>query len=80
MARRPVWLLMVLLLVLLAGHGIILAYVSSHLMLSGGLLLGVMVLVLARHLGLLAPALAVFRKHGSRVRGATDARRDEPSP
>ena len=43
--------------VLIAGHGIILYYVSSHLALSAAVVSGVIVLVVIKHLGLLGPCM-----------------------
>jgi hypothetical protein len=54
------WVLLVILVVLLAGHGTILYYVSSHLTLSAGLLLGAMTLLVIKYV--------LFRRHsGNRV-------------
>ena len=47
---------------LIAGHGVILYYASSHLALSAGLVSGVILLIVIKHLGLLGPAYALFRR------------------
>src|SRR5437867_381707 len=54
-ARRRVWILQVLLVILLAGHGLILYYVSSHVMLSAVVLSGAIILLAIKHAGLLGP-------------------------
>jgi hypothetical protein len=48
--------------VLIAGHGIILYYVSSHTALSAVVVSGVILLVVIKHLGLLRPLYALFRR------------------
>ncbi len=48
--------------VLIAGHGIILYYVWSHTAVSAAVLSGVVVLVVIKHLGLLGPLYALFRR------------------
>lgn len=48
--------------ILIAGHGIILYYVSSHLTMSAAVLAAVIGLVVVKHLGLLGPLYAVSRK------------------
>jgi hypothetical protein len=49
--RRRVWVFPVLLVVLLAGHGVILYYLSSHVMLSAAVLSVAIVLLLIKHVG-----------------------------
>ena len=49
-----IWLILLGLLVLIAGHGVALYYVSSHTVISISVLLGVVVLVVVKHVGLLA--------------------------
>lgn len=56
------WMLLAGVAVLVAGHGIILHYVSSHTTLSAGVVSGVIVLVVIKHLGLLCPLYALFRR------------------
>lgn len=48
--------------VLVAGHGIILYYISSHMALSAAALSGVVILVIINHLGLLGPLYALLRR------------------
>lgn len=50
---------------LVAGHGAFLYYVRAHMGLSVGALAGLILLVLVKHLGLLAPAFARFRRRSS---------------
>jgi hypothetical protein len=60
---RPLgrWFMAVGAIVLIAGHGAILYYISSHIVLSAGVVFGVIVLITAKHLGLLGPLYAVLR-------------------
>ena len=60
--RGRIWLIAVIALVLLAGHGFILYTASKHLALSAGLVGGVAVLIIVKHLGLLGPVFALFRR------------------
>lgn len=53
-------------LILIAGHGIVLYYVSSHMALSAAIVSGVILLVVIKHLGLLGPAYALFRRRARR--------------
>jgi hypothetical protein len=64
--RRRFWILPFLLVVLLASHGVILYYASSHVMASGAVLLGAIILLLIKHVGLLGPVYALFRRRRSR--------------
>jgi hypothetical protein len=48
--------------VLVAGHGFILYLVSSHIALSATAVSGVVILVVLKHLGLLSPLYALFRR------------------
>lgn len=63
-ARGRLWALAALAIALAAGHGAILYYASSHVALSAGLMTGVALLVVLKHLGFLGPPLALFRRHG----------------
>jgi membrane protein YdbS with pleckstrin-like domain len=47
---------------LAAGHGAFLYYIRVHLGMSLGAIAGVILLVLVKHLGLLAPVFARFRR------------------
>jgi hypothetical protein len=64
-ARRPIRMLPVLLIVLLAGHAILLYYVSGHVVLSAAILSGVLLLVVIKHVGLLGELYARFRRRRS---------------
>jgi len=68
LARRRVWILPVLLVVLLAGHSVILYYGSSHRMLTAAVLSGAISLLVIKHVGLLGPVSALFRRRRSRNR------------
>ena len=59
-------MLALLAVLLIAGHGVILYYASSHLALSAGLISGVIVLIVIKHLGLLGPTYALLRRHWRR--------------
>lgn len=48
--------------ILIAGHGIILYFVSSHTTLSAAVLSSVIILVVIKHLGLLGALFALFRR------------------
>jgi membrane protein YdbS with pleckstrin-like domain len=65
LARRRVWMLPVLMIVLLVGHGVILYYASSHVMLSAAVLSGAIILLVIKHVGLLGPLYALFRRRRS---------------
>jgi membrane protein YdbS with pleckstrin-like domain len=65
LAPRRVWMLPVLVVMLLAGHGVILYYVSSHVMLSAAVLSGAIILLAIKHVGLLRPLYALFRRRRS---------------
>jgi membrane protein YdbS with pleckstrin-like domain len=60
--RMRLWIALVGVVVLIAGHGIILYYVSSRTALSAAIVLGVIVLVVVKHLGLLSPLYALVRR------------------
>jgi hypothetical protein len=60
--RGRIWLIAVIALVLIAGHGFILYTASKHLALSAGLVGGVAVLIIVKHLGFLGPVFALFRR------------------
>ena len=66
LSRTHVWILLVAVLAV-AGHGVILYFVSMHIKaLSAALVAGVIALVLIKHLGLLAPVLALVRRRHRR--------------
>lgn len=62
LAWRRTWILPVLLVVLLAGHGVILYYVSSHVVLSTVVVSAAIILLVIKHVGLLGPLYALFRR------------------
>jgi hypothetical protein len=61
--RGRLWIVLAGLAVLIAGHGVVLSYVSSHLALSMSAIAGVTALVLVMHLGLLGPLYTVCGTH-----------------
>ena len=63
LTRRRVWMAAGLAILLIAVHGSILYYASSHMALSAGIIAGTVVLIVIKHLGLLAPVFAFFRRH-----------------
>jgi hypothetical protein len=58
---RP-WMLLVGAVVLIAGHTLVLRYALQHKRLSSTTVAGVMILVVIKHLGLLTPLYARFRR------------------
>ena len=62
LTRRRIGVVVALAVVLIAGHGAILYYASSHLALSAGLVSGVILLIVIKHLGLVSSAYALFRR------------------
>jgi membrane protein YdbS with pleckstrin-like domain len=66
LAHSRQWIPPVLLVVLLAGHGVILYYVSSHMVLSAAALSGAIILLVMKHVGLLGQVYARFRRRRSR--------------
>lgn len=60
--HKRLWMLLAGAMILIAGHGVILYYFSSHLALSAAAITGVIVLVVVKHLGLLGPLYAIVRK------------------
>ena len=60
--RGHMWIVALLIAVLLAGHAVLLHWVPSHLARSSGLALGLILFVLAIHLGVLGPAQSVLRR------------------
>jgi len=47
------------------GHGVIFYYASSHLALSAGLVSGVVLLIVIKHLGWLGPTYALLESAGA---------------
>jgi len=60
------WLWIAIAVILIAGHGVILFYISSHIAVSAAVIAGVILLVLVKHLGLLGPLYAMLRKRRRR--------------
>jgi hypothetical protein len=63
LTRGRLWIVASLALVLIAGHGFILYYASSHMALSAGVGVGVFLLIVVKHLGLFGPTFALLRRH-----------------
>ena len=64
--RARAWMLMVGVIVLIAAHGVILYYFSSHLALSAAVVSGAIILAVIKHLGLLGPVYALVRRRARR--------------
>ena len=64
--RARGWMLTVGVIVLIAGHSVVLYYFSSHVALSAAVVSGVIILVVIKHLGLLGSAYALFRRRAWR--------------
>lgn len=62
LTRGRLWAVALLTLILIAGHGFILYYASSHMALSAGVVAGVVLLIVIKHLGALGPAFALLRR------------------
>jgi uncharacterized membrane protein HdeD (DUF308 family) len=60
--RMRRWMLLSGGIALLAGHSVILYYVQSHVALSAAVLSGVVVLIVIKHVGVLAPLYAAVRR------------------
>ena len=67
-AGRHVWLLPVLLVVVLAGHAVILYYGSLRVVLSTVVLSGAIILLVIGHVGVLGPVHGLFRRRLPRSR------------
>jgi hypothetical protein len=61
--RGRAWPLLVGAIILIAGHGIVLYYFASHVALSAAIVSGVIILVVIKHLGLMGPVYALFRRY-----------------
>ena len=61
--RRPrgLWLALAIAAAFIAGHGVVLYYVSSHMAVSTAVFAGVFVIVALKHLGLVGPFYAMLR-------------------
>ena len=66
LSRGRIGAVVALAFLLIAGHGIILYYASSHFVLSAGLVSGVILLIVIKRLGLLGPSYALFRRRWRR--------------
>jgi hypothetical protein len=64
--RGRIWTIAVIACLLIAGHGFILYTVSKHLALSAGVVGGVALLVVIKHLGFLGPVYAFLRRYWRR--------------
>jgi len=64
---------------LVAGHGAFFYFVRAHMRLSVSAVCGAILLLIVKHLGLLGPVLARFRRR-SRVKTTLDAQRETNSP
>ena len=62
------WMIAVALIALLAAHTIGLGYLASHTTLSAAVLSGVAIVVVVKHVGLLGPIYALFRRRSRRDR------------
>jgi hypothetical protein len=67
--HKRLWIALAGAAVLIAGHGVILYYVSSHLALSAAMIAAVIGLVVVKHLGLLGSLYAAARKTRWHARG-----------
>ncbi len=64
--RARAWMLAVGAIILIAGHGVILYYFSSHVALSAAVMSAVIILVVIKHLGLLGSVYALLRRRPRR--------------
>jgi hypothetical protein len=64
--RGRLRMLPVLLVGLLAGHGVILYYASSHVALSAAAISGAVILLVMKHVGLFSRLYALIRRRRSR--------------
>jgi membrane protein YdbS with pleckstrin-like domain len=65
-ARKRIWIPAVLVVVLVAGHGAMLYFIASHWLATSAVLSAAIVLLAMKHVGLLGPVYALFRRHRSR--------------
>jgi len=59
--RARAWMLAVGVIILIAGHGVILYYFASHVTLTAAVVSGAVILLVIKHLGLLGSVYALFR-------------------
>jgi len=64
--RARAWILALGVVILIAGHGIVLYYFASHVTLSAAVVSSAIVLVVIKHLGLLGRVYALFRRRARR--------------
>ena len=76
--RARAWMLAVGVIILIAGHGIILYYFSSHMALSAAVVSGVIILVVIKHLGLLGTVYPLFRRRARRRAPLDDQETRQP--
>ena len=60
--RGRIWIISVIALMLIAGHGFMFYTAAKHPVLSAGVVGGIGLLIVIKHLGLLGPALALLRR------------------
>jgi hypothetical protein len=60
--RGRTWMLLAMAAVLVAGHGVILYYFSSHFALSSAVVAGVIVIAVIKHVGLLGALYGLLRR------------------
>lgn len=68
-SHNRLWVALAGAAILVAGHGVILYYVSSHLALSAAMIAAVIGLVVVKHMGLLGSLYAAARKSRWHSRG-----------
>jgi len=73
------WMLALGVVILIAGHGIVLYYFASHVTLSAAVVSGAIVLVVIKHLGLLGRVYALFRRR-ARCNASLDDQETRQSP
>ena len=64
--RARTWMLAVGVMILIAGHGIILYYFASHVTLSAAVVPGAIILMVIKHHGALGSVYALFRRRTRR--------------
>ena len=78
--RARAWMLMAGVITLIAGHGIILYYFSSHMALSAAVVSGVIILFVIKHLGLPGPVYTRWRLLAYAMCGGKQDPRDHFPP
>jgi hypothetical protein len=66
------WLVMAGIIILIAGHVVVLYYFSSQVALPAAVVSGAVVLFVIKHLGLLVPVYALFRRRARRKAPSDD--------